>query len=225
MSVEAFDLIATTLDKIDSFERRVNESESKKGVKTLRKLWALRRIRERLSRVRELLQIEKYDLAFIGKVGVGKTTAICHLFNLLIEENITHRIDNEILKIPSIKEILATGSGRTTICEVVIRTNETTRLEIEPYPEQEVRELIETFCLYIWKKVYPNANEVSDISAHESEQSDDALAGSDYLPAELKRAIRNLVALREVTREKTQVDQAADLAKQYKNYLRGGQRG
>ena len=38
---------------------------------------------ERLQNIEKALSIEKYALVFIGTIGVGKTTAICHLYNLL----------------------------------------------------------------------------------------------------------------------------------------------
>ena len=37
---------------------------------------------ERLNKIEKILKTPKYDLVFIGEVGAGKTTAICHLFNL-----------------------------------------------------------------------------------------------------------------------------------------------
>ncbi|MEH2318193.1 hypothetical protein [Nostoc sp.] len=37
---------------------------------------------ERLDEIEKILSIEKYKIAFIGTIGQGKTTAICHLFNL-----------------------------------------------------------------------------------------------------------------------------------------------
>src|SRR5690349_11237525 len=40
---------------------------------------------ERVVRIRKALAVEKFDLVFIGKVGTGKTTAICSLFGLLGE--------------------------------------------------------------------------------------------------------------------------------------------
>ncbi len=38
---------------------------------------------DRVVRIRKALAVEKFDLVFIGKVGTGKTTAICSLFSLL----------------------------------------------------------------------------------------------------------------------------------------------
>lgn len=217
MIVDTFDLITRTLSEIHVFEKqsddKVAQSQGKvkKSVKTLRKIWAFRSIASRLNRIEKLLQVEKYDLAFIGKVGAGKTTAICHLFNLLREERKIIDVNGDQLEEKAIKEILATGAGRTTICEVVIRTHTVSLLEIDPYSEQEVKESIEIFCVYTWKRIHPQSQEAPDISEFD-------LVKSDALPAELKRAVRNLVGLKEVTRQGNQIDEAAELAKRFVSY-------
>ncbi len=217
MNTDTFDLITRTLNEIHFFQQDINDKvaqsqgKHQKSVKTLRKIWALRNIATRLDRIRELLQIKKYDLAFIGKVGTGKTTAICHIFNLLREEKKILDIDGDRVEEKAIKEILATGSGRTTICEVVIRTSTISFLEIEPFPEQDVKESIEIFCVCIWKKVHPKSQEAPDVSEPE-------LAKSDALPAELKRAVINLVGLKEITQQGNKIDEAAELAKQFTSY-------
>jgi len=51
-------------------------------------LKALEGISRRLEKIENLLQIQKYDLVFIGQVGAGKTTAICHLFNPHFSQNL-----------------------------------------------------------------------------------------------------------------------------------------
>ena len=217
MTTNSLNQIALTLEEIDQFEENLNliiqqgQGRVNKSVKNLRQIWALRGIATRLHRIRDLLQIEKYDLAFIGKVGAGKTTAICHLFNLLRYEKKIIDADGVKTEEQAIKEILSTGSGRTTICEVVIRTAATSLIEIDPYDEKEVIQSIEIFCVYIWKRVHPNSQESPDI--HEND-----LIKSDALPAELKRAVRNIVGLREVSRQGTQIDEANELAKQFTRY-------
>ena len=37
------------------------------------------------------------------------------------------------------EDIMATGSGFTTLCEVVVRPADTNKFEIDPYPREEVR--------------------------------------------------------------------------------------
>ncbi len=51
----------------------------------------------------------EYSAAFIGKIGAGKTSAICKTSGLQYKS-----VDDEIT------DILKTGAGRTTVCEVRI---------------------------------------------------------------------------------------------------------
>ncbi|MEH2169563.1 MAG: hypothetical protein V7K41_23460 [Nostoc sp.] len=122
---------------------------------------------ERLDEIEKILSIEKYKIAFIGTIGQGKTTAICHLFNLI--SNFT------VSKTP--KELLSTGSGRTTICEVIIKSAEKTYIEIEPYTVDEMENIIFEFCDYIADKNNNKPDQKIIIST------------------ELERAIRNIIKM------------------------------
>ncbi|MEO8892213.1 MAG: hypothetical protein ABI417_11875, partial [Coleofasciculaceae cyanobacterium] len=53
----------------------------------------------RLDRIEALLNVPSYDLVFIGRIGIGKTTAVCRLFNLtLTEEKLIWRIGKMLFK-------------------------------------------------------------------------------------------------------------------------------
>ncbi|MHC5823393.1 MAG: hypothetical protein ACYT04_48060, partial [Nostoc sp.] len=47
---------------------------------------------ERLDEIEKILSIDKYKIAFIGTIGQGKTTAICHIFNLISDFNVSKTI-------------------------------------------------------------------------------------------------------------------------------------
>src|SRR5688572_21787213 len=67
----------------------------------------------RLETIERNLDIDKYMLVFVGTIGEGKTTAICHLFNLVGEFSVSKTIGGRTKKtIKEIQELLATGSGR-----------------------------------------------------------------------------------------------------------------
>ena len=87
---------------------------------------------ERLHNIEKALAIEKYALVFIGTIGVGKTTAICHLYNLMVSSRWKMIIRRKVAQ--KLQELLSTGSGRTTISEVIIKPSEVSRIEIEPLP-------------------------------------------------------------------------------------------
>jgi hypothetical protein len=149
---------------------------------------------ERVVRIRKALAVEKFDLVFIGKVGTGKTTAICSLFGLLG--------DFERGKAPKTKTktepLLSTGSGRSTICEVEIVRDAQTAVEVEPLNEQEMHALLEDFRDSVFARLNPEKFE----------------RPTDGLPAEVERAIRNVVSLNEVERDGKRVDPALERAKE-----------
>jgi hypothetical protein len=142
---------------------------------------ALQDITDRLTKIHKILNIQQYNLVFIGQVGAGKTTAICHLFDLVREVEDTRLRGLKPVKIKKVKELLSTGAGKTTICEVVIRPSKRTWIEIDPYESAELQQLIEEFGLWIWQKTHSEAiKERVEIP-----------------PDELLRAIRNIVDLPE----------------------------
>ena len=73
------------------------------------------------------------------------------------------------------QELLATGSGRTTICEVVIKASDQTYLEIEPYSPQDMESMILDFC-----------DSLSDPADVQGEQK-------VMLSKEIETAIRNVI--------------------------------
>lgn len=164
-------------------------------LKTRCSIDALEIILARLDKIEKILQIPSYDLVFIGKIGVGKTTAICHLFNLIREE--TKPVGKR--KIKKVSELLSTGSGRTTICEVVIKPSQSVKsfLEIEPYNDEEVEEFIKEVCTYFW---------------HKEHDQDSNKLNFNLPPAELSRAIKNITALRDSKKEGKLVDAFVELA-------------
>ncbi|WP_257236263.1 hypothetical protein [Nostoc sp. 'Peltigera malacea cyanobiont' DB3992] len=133
---------------------------------------------ERLDEIEKILSIEKYKIAFIGTIGQGKTTAICHLFNLISDFNVSKTIANKPRNVIETKELLSTGAGKTTICEVIIKSAEKTYIEIEPYTVDEMENLIFEFCDYIADK--DNANPDKRI----------------IISQEIERAIRNVTEMK-----------------------------
>lgn len=146
--------------------------------------------KRRVARIRDLLAIEKFELVFIGKVGTGKTTAICNLFNLTSEVERGHRKKTEPL--------LATGTGRSTICEVQILRSDKTAIEIDPLSPGEMRDLLTDFSDSIFARVHPERHE----------------RPTDGLSTELDRAIRNIVDLNKVEHDGKEIDPAMELARQ-----------
>jgi hypothetical protein len=76
---------------------------------------------------------KEHRLAFIGNVGAGKTTSICHLLNLLDGKT----------------PVLSTGSGRTTLCEVEIKYGEQLSISVQPCSDIEVKSYLADFSLYL----------------------------------------------------------------------------
>lgn len=135
----------------------------------------------RLNEIKEILNIEKYKLTFIGTIGEGKTTAICHLFNLIGDFTVTKNIAGKNRFITETQELLATGSGKTTICEVIIKGAQKTYIEIEPYTCEQMKRMIVDFC-----------ESLSDSESIQGEQK-------VMISKEIETAIRNVIELNKVS--------------------------
>lgn len=100
-----------------------------------------RNIKKRAGAIEEKCSAEKFNLYFNGEVGVGKSTAICHLTGL-VDKNCLKE-GGKIDGLP----LLKTASGRTTVCETRIAPTEgPSRIEITKLPEEEFRVYVSEFC-------------------------------------------------------------------------------
>jgi len=124
-----------------------------------------------------------HSIVFIGNVGVGKSSLIGVAANLLVGEKPTDRTS---LKKNS---VLSTGAGRTTICEVCIRSpkpDETGELGliIDPVSTDEIRKAIAIYAETEWNHRQPDTQSPAD---------DD----TEPTPQEIQRAIRNMTGYAE----------------------------
>lgn len=149
-----------------------------------------------------LLIKRDHQIAFIGSIGIGKSTAICRLTKLEVEGA------DGAANVPA----LETGAGGTTICEVHLRMGPSYGLMIEPCADDEIRANVTDFAEYLLKKDSGNTNE--------SEQ--EAGVDSQGISKEIERAVRNMAGLK-IRREKSaegktiKLDEARILAEQQKS--------
>lgn len=138
--------------------------------------WPLRRAIEgykaTLLRGAAYLNNLSHNLAFIGDIGVGKSTALAFAFDLLAPPSPSAKLMD--------RPVLETGAGGTTICEVHIRRGPEYGLSIQPLPDPELRNLVADFCAAKWTAIKTDHKALGE-----------ALAVS----RESERAIRNMTGL------------------------------
>jgi hypothetical protein len=197
--------LAHTRDLIGESEVELAKYKTSTKVLDLMRRSALADLRKELIGLSEVLGTTHHRLIFIGRVSVGKTTAICHLVGLTAERDKKKPTKNDPEKIVRVTEnLMATGSGFTTLCEVVVKPGTANKFEIEPYPRQEVERTIADFCVNTWSKVYPESPEVGQKAASGELAS---------FPTELVRAVRNMVKL--PSGDRREDDAAIKLAREF----------
>lgn len=139
----------------------------------------------------------QHNISFIGSIGIGKTTAICKLTGLEVEDS------NASQMLPA----LEAGGGGVTICEVHISQGPAYGFVIEPRSDEAIRTDIEEFAEYLLDKT-PTA---------EVEETE-----SQGISKEVERAIRNMASLTPIRQKgedgKTiRIDPARNLAEQFGN--------
>ncbi|MCK9621780.1 MAG: helix-turn-helix domain-containing protein, partial [Methylobacter sp.] len=99
---------------------------------------------EELTRSANLLLKRDHQIAFIGSIGVGKSTAICRMTGLE-----TTKEDG------SLAPVLEVGAGGITVCEVHLRTGPEYGLLIEPRSDDEIRMDVADLADYVLIKGKP----------------------------------------------------------------------
>lgn len=136
----------------------------------------------------------EHSIAFIGDIGVGKTSALCRAVGL--------EMPGGMLETAVPTPVLEVGAGGTTICEVQIASGLDYGLAIEPRNESELREEV---------------NEFARLLMPESDSKPD---DETRVAREVARAIRNMSGLQRVPQRGSdgritgQIDPAQDLAEQ-----------
>jgi transcriptional regulator with XRE-family HTH domain len=133
-----------------------------------------------------------HSLGFIGPIGVGKTTGLCTLCNLVRGDEGKNPVEQILLEY---------GAGGTTICEVAIRTGPEFKLVVDLYTEEEVIQFVNDFCAGLLDP-HPDTEE-----------------GERGVPKEIDRAIRNMSGLKKLRSKgadgkRVTTDPAVDLARE-----------
>ena len=138
--------------------------------------WPLRRQierqRETLLRAAGFLGRLNHNIAFIGDMGVGKSTAISFIFDLLVPPSLADKTIN--------RPVLEIGAGGATICEVHIKGGPEFGISLLPMSDAEMRELVSDFCVAKW-------------AVHTSEIR--GVGETIGISRETERAIRNMSGL------------------------------
>ena len=91
-------------------------------------------VEEEVKRSAALVRHLEHTVAFVGDIGVGKTTALCALLGLQVARRPGGRV----------VEVLEVGTGRTTVCEVQLVQGPEYGLVVECLTDEEVgREVFE----------------------------------------------------------------------------------
>jgi transcriptional regulator with XRE-family HTH domain len=141
-----------------------------------------RRLNEYLDEIQRgaaLLAKREHQIAFIGSIGIGKSTAICRLTGL---------------EVPSLDggaplPVLEVGGGGITICEVHLRSGPEFGLIVEPRSDDEIRADVMDFAEHLLSGEVATSN------------ADDGDREYQGISKEVVRAIRNMSGLK-IRREK-----------------------
>jgi transcriptional regulator with XRE-family HTH domain len=146
-----------------------------------------------IRRLADMLLRREHQVAFIGQIGIGKSTAICRATNLEVTGSQGRTVP-----------VLETGGGGITLCEVHLGVGPGHGIIVEPRTHDDIRSDVEDF---VDQLMHPGLSGTDE-------------DGSPTVPREIERAIRNMAGL---TQKRTKgadgkmlrSDPAKDLAAQF----------
>ena len=151
---------------------------------------------EEIKRLADRLILREHQIAFIGSIGIGKSTAICRATGL---ETAGSQGRPE--------PVLETGAGGITLCDVHLGVGPGFGIIVEPRSDVDIRRDVEDFAEQLLRAQAPTAAAESD----ETRQT---------VPRELERAIKNMAGLqpsrtKDASGKRVVIDRAAELASRF----------
>ena len=131
----------------------------------------LHTLKDEVHRAADLVAGTDYSLAFVGEIGVGKSTAICRVAELEVAGR------RRGMPIP----VLETGGGRMTICEVRLEQGRGHGIQVDPMSHEGIEREVREFASALKEPPAPS----------DDERGDPAFGTS----REIERAIRNMSGL------------------------------
>ena len=156
-----------SLQKLQDFSSQENSSAPLYGEAKMHE--------ESLRQAAEYLSSLRHSVAYVGNIGVGKTTAICTQTDLLLPEKNKARLPRTALEV---------GSGGTTVCEVRIRQGQDYSIRVEPQADTEIYQLAEELCAGIYDDQSVRGNSPTNEESEIKEVS-----------KEIDRVLRNMTGL------------------------------
>ncbi|EXI86906.1 MAG: transcriptional regulator, y4mF family [Candidatus Accumulibacter regalis] len=152
---------------------------------------------DELGRGAAMLLKREHQVAFIGSIGVGKSTAICKMTGLEVPKE-----DG------AMTPVLEVGGGGITVCEVHLRTGPQFGLIVEPKGDDELRQDVLDLADSILK------------GAQSPDEDGPSGQESQGISKEVARALRNMAGLavqrpKGLDGKRTTVDPAKQLAQQF----------
>ena len=126
---------------------------------------------EELGSTASLVLQTEYSIAFVGDIGVGKSTAICRVTDLEIKQK------------EKITPVLEVGGGGVTVCDVHLINGPEYGIVVEPMSENEIRREVFEFAQFVKQpQASHQVNETEGIDTHGTSK-------------EIERAVRNMSGL------------------------------
>ena len=133
----------------------------------------------RLAELGEFLLSLDHKVAYVGDIGVGKTTAVCQQAGLVTDLDTAANLKGMMLD---------TGGGRVTLCDVYVQSGKGFRIDVEVLADEEVYRLVEELCRSIKEKAAGGSSTKTNVDFRP--------------PEEVERALRNMAGLTRSIRKK-----------------------
>ena len=190
-------------------EKAIRDIDKLKNAPEITHLFATRldEFRSGLTEAATLAAKTEYNVAFIGKIGVGKSTAICRIAGL------------EVAKDGKVQPVLDVGAGGTTVCEVRIAQGKGYGIHIEPMDSDAFHREVLEFAHFLTRPLVTGP-EAGEQDRHGTYGEQDGHGTSK----EIERAIRNMSGLTTIRGERLangrreRIDRARNLAREFPDH-------
>ena len=133
---------------------------------------SVKELMQEIDRVAHLVRVTEHSVAFVGSIGIGKSTAICRVSGLELPSPNMGKPDS----------VLQVGGGGVTICEVHLVQGPDYGLLIEPMGDEDIRREVREFAGILKNPPKINEDNRADLPIGTSKEIERAIRNMSDLP-------------------------------------------